>query len=138
MKKLLPPKSPIFTPPPDTPSLSKGDESGLDGGESHNPSISEGSSLYTGDVSARSTPAIAETPLQLSQLSVDRVCFLCYLPLEDPASTPCEHVFCAKCLEKHVEQHGKCPICFFPCSSAQTYRRSLVWLELTTLVRIIA
>jgi hypothetical protein len=124
MKKLLPPKSPIFTPPPDTPSLSQGHESGLDGGDSHDPSISDGPSFYTDDVSARSTPAIAETPLQLSQLPGDRVCFLCHLPLEDPTSTPCEHVFCAKCLEKHVEQHGKCPICFFPCSSAQTYRRS--------------
>eukprot|EP00923_Selenidium_pygospionis_P027092 GHVN01048658.1.p1 GENE.GHVN01048658.1~~GHVN01048658.1.p1 ORF type:complete len:287 (-),score=22.91 GHVN01048658.1:45-905(-) len=46
-------------------------------------------------------------------------CPLCYNICEDPASTPCGHVFCWGCVEQWCSTTPVCPFCRTPCNPQQ-------------------
>ncbi|EJU06210.1 hypothetical protein DACRYDRAFT_19479 [Dacryopinax primogenitus] len=39
------------------------------------------------------------------------LCSMCYLLLYEPVTTPCQHTFCAKCLQRSLDHGTACPLC---------------------------
>ncbi|CAA7259772.1 unnamed protein product [Cyclocybe aegerita] len=38
-------------------------------------------------------------------------CHICYLLFYQPVTTPCQHTYCAKCLQRSLDHSTTCPIC---------------------------
>ncbi|TFK55708.1 LON-domain-containing protein [Heliocybe sulcata] len=38
-------------------------------------------------------------------------CEICYTLLYQPVTTPCQHTFCAKCLQRSLDHNNACPLC---------------------------
>ncbi|KAJ7591008.1 PUA-like domain-containing protein [Mycena floridula] len=38
-------------------------------------------------------------------------CEICFVPLYQPVTTPCQHSFCAKCLHRSLDHSTVCPLC---------------------------
>ncbi|TDL26911.1 LON-domain-containing protein [Rickenella mellea] len=38
-------------------------------------------------------------------------CEICFMLLYQPITTPCQHTFCAKCLQRSLDHQTKCPLC---------------------------
>lgn len=38
-------------------------------------------------------------------------CEICFMLLFEPITTPCQHTFCAKCLQRSLDHNPKCPLC---------------------------
>ncbi|KZO97977.1 hypothetical protein CALVIDRAFT_479045 [Calocera viscosa TUFC12733] len=62
---------------------------------------------------AASAPGDGEadmTPLE-KELMGELLCSMCYLLLYEPVTTPCQHTFCAKCLQRSLDHGTACPLC---------------------------
>lgn len=44
--------------------------------------------------------------------AIDRefVCAICSMVLENPVETPCEHIFCSKCIKGWIAVQANCPV----------------------------
>ncbi|KAF9534306.1 PUA-like domain-containing protein [Crepidotus variabilis] len=38
-------------------------------------------------------------------------CHICYVLFYQPVTTPCQHTFCAKCIQRSLDHSSSCPIC---------------------------
>ncbi|KZT62937.1 hypothetical protein CALCODRAFT_5716 [Calocera cornea HHB12733] len=45
------------------------------------------------------------------ELMGELLCSMCYLLLYEPVTTPCQHTFCAKCLQRSLDHGTSCPLC---------------------------
>ncbi|KAH8118293.1 hypothetical protein DFH11DRAFT_661815 [Phellopilus nigrolimitatus] len=45
------------------------------------------------------------------ELTESLTCEICFLLLFQPVTTPCQHTFCAKCLQRSLDHGSKCPLC---------------------------
>jgi Lon protease-like protein/tetratricopeptide (TPR) repeat protein len=56
---------------------------------------------------------IKSRPLQTSAVvdSADYECPLCIQPMVSPATTPCGHTFCRRCLDRALDHNAVCPLC---------------------------
>ncbi|KAL5530151.1 hypothetical protein ACEPAF_6408 [Sanghuangporus sanghuang] len=45
------------------------------------------------------------------ELSESLTCEICFMLLYQPVTTPCQHTFCAKCLQRSLDHGTKCPLC---------------------------
>jgi Mg-chelatase subunit ChlD len=52
--------------------------------------------------------------VNIDAVSSELKCSICLLPWSDPLQTPCEHIFCGKCLLPHVQGAKACPDCRQP------------------------
>ncbi|KAF4619146.1 hypothetical protein D9613_005059 [Agrocybe pediades] len=62
----------------------------------------------------RTTPA--DVPLSNpdefdKRLLEELTCHICYAFFYQPVTTPCQHTFCAKCLQRSLDYNPTCPIC---------------------------
>ncbi|KAL0958826.1 hypothetical protein HGRIS_014144 [Hohenbuehelia grisea] len=53
-------------------------------------------------------PAIASRP---DNLKVDLACKVCFRLLHEPMTAPCQHTFCAPCMQSLLDHARKCPLC---------------------------
>ncbi|KAM8976455.1 LON peptidase N-terminal domain and RING finger protein 2 isoform 2-T2 [Pelodytes ibericus] len=60
--------------------------------------------------SVAAQPMAREIPMDLVDAS-DFECSLCMRLFYDPATTPCGHTFCLKCLERCLDHNPHCPLC---------------------------
>lgn len=77
------------------------------------------------DLTPRSQPrqsAQATTPLDFPRpinsaaefdkaLTAELTCEICLMLLYQPVTTPCQHTFCSKCLQKSLDHSMLCPLC---------------------------
>ncbi|THH10220.1 hypothetical protein EW145_g1458 [Phellinidium pouzarii] len=61
----------------------------------------------------RATPATREELEDRfhKDLQESFACEICYMLLYQPVTTPCQHTFCAKCLQRSLDHGSKCPLC---------------------------
>ncbi|EPQ59241.1 hypothetical protein GLOTRDRAFT_70507, partial [Gloeophyllum trabeum ATCC 11539] len=59
-----------------------------------------------GDSSPESLSAKLE-----KELMGELTCEICYMLLHQPVTTPCQHTFCAKCLQRSLDHSNACPLC---------------------------
>ncbi|PPQ77763.1 hypothetical protein CVT25_011198 [Psilocybe cyanescens] len=45
------------------------------------------------------------------KLLEELTCHICYVLFYQPVTTPCQHTYCAKCLQRSIDHSAKCPIC---------------------------
>ncbi|KAF8913920.1 PUA-like domain-containing protein [Gymnopilus junonius] len=45
------------------------------------------------------------------KLLEELTCHICYVLFYQPVTTPCQHTFCAKCLQRSLDHSSVCPIC---------------------------
>ncbi|KZW04084.1 LON-domain-containing protein [Exidia glandulosa HHB12029] len=45
------------------------------------------------------------------RLLSELACHVCIHLVVDPVTTPCQHTFCADCLERSLDYHVRCPVC---------------------------
>ncbi|KAL5487777.1 hypothetical protein ACEPAI_5885 [Sanghuangporus weigelae] len=45
------------------------------------------------------------------ELSESLTCEICFMLLYQPVTTPCQHTFCAKCLQRSLDHGTRCPLC---------------------------
>ena len=55
--------------------------------------------------------------------SVLKECAICIDTLDDPAWTPCSHVFCSECLRQWLEDQHTCPTCRTTCTYQDMFGR---------------
>ncbi|KDR83720.1 hypothetical protein GALMADRAFT_236067 [Galerina marginata CBS 339.88] len=57
----------------------------------------------------------AHTPDPLAEfdkkLLEELTCHICYVLFYQPVTTPCQHTYCAKCLQRSLDHSTTCPIC---------------------------
>ncbi|KAL1722280.1 PUA-like domain-containing protein [Schizophyllum commune] len=53
------------------------------------------------------TPA----PQWAKELSSELTCEICFQLFYEPITTPCQHTFCTKCLQRSLDHSAACPIC---------------------------
>ncbi|KAF8450734.1 PUA-like domain-containing protein [Boletus edulis BED1] len=44
-------------------------------------------------------------------LSTELTCEICFMLLYQPVTTPCQHTFCSKCLQRSLDHSMLCPLC---------------------------
>ncbi|KAA1466388.1 hypothetical protein DENSPDRAFT_876473 [Dentipellis sp. KUC8613] len=45
------------------------------------------------------------------ELLTELSCEICFMLLYQPVTTPCQHTFCAKCLQRSLDHSQQCPLC---------------------------
>lgn len=93
------------------------------------------------------------SPVQRHEITDQRVkdqlkepCSICYDTPETAVITSCNHVFCSKCLRRHMENHNNCPLCrgiidrcqFLPCTDDNHYifdTKTQVWVHIPATTR---
>ncbi|KAF8812461.1 hypothetical protein BYT27DRAFT_7159907 [Phlegmacium glaucopus] len=45
------------------------------------------------------------------KLLEELTCHICYVLFHRPVTTPCQHTFCSKCLQRSLDHGSSCPIC---------------------------
>ncbi|KZS97578.1 LON-domain-containing protein [Sistotremastrum niveocremeum HHB9708] len=45
------------------------------------------------------------------ELLQELTCEICYMLLYKPITSPCQHTFCSKCLQRSMDHNQKCPLC---------------------------
>lgn len=66
----------------------------------------------------------------------DLECSLCYRLLYHPATTPCGHTFCLKCLERALDHRDQCPLCKYSLADYLAERRQFVTGFVDKLIRV--
>jgi len=62
-------------------------------------------------------------------------CSLCYNPMHDPTTTPCQHAFCGECLRRCLDHRPECPLCRAKLTTLLASRHIAVNWSLYCLVR---
>ena len=55
-------------------------------------------------------PSDAHTEFD-KKLLEELTCHICYVLFYRPVTTPCQHTFCAKCLQRSLDHSTTCPVC---------------------------
>ncbi|TDL29500.1 hypothetical protein BD410DRAFT_779913 [Rickenella mellea] len=58
-----------------------------------------------------SEPSAVPNQQLYKELNEQLTCEICFMLLYEPVTTPCQHTFCTKCLQRSLDYASKCPLC---------------------------
>ncbi|KAF8484299.1 hypothetical protein JB92DRAFT_3101623 [Gautieria morchelliformis] len=57
------------------------------------------------------SPLVSPASRFETELLTELTCEICFMLLYQPVTTPCQHTFCAKCLQRALDHSVQCPLC---------------------------